>query len=98
MRFCRSPPRLSTTGSFRAGGGTRTHFVRVTRAVPGPSSIAGIFFEQPVLVSSQLDRSSEPRSPPEGLARDSEPAAGLEPPRAPLQEGGSTRRAALALS
>ena len=26
----------------RAGGGSRTHFVRVTRAVPGPSSIAGI--------------------------------------------------------
>src|SRR5262245_19745156 len=53
----------------RAGGGTRTHFVRVTRAVPGPSSIAGIFFEQPVLVSSQLDRGSEPPSPAEGLAR-----------------------------
>ena len=26
----------------RAGGGTRTHFVRVTRAVPGLLSIAGI--------------------------------------------------------
>ena len=51
----------------RAGGGTRTHFVRVTRAVPGPSSIAGLS-EQPVLVSSQLDRGSEPRSPSEGLA------------------------------
>src|SRR5262245_29909221 len=50
----------------RAGGGARTHFVRVTRAVPGPSSIAGIFFEQPVLVSSQLDRGSEPPSPAEG--------------------------------
>jgi hypothetical protein len=32
--------------------------------VPGPSSIAGLS-EQPVLVSSQLDRGSEPRSPPE---------------------------------
>src|SRR5262249_3074629 len=27
----------------RAGGGTRTHFVRVTKAVPGLSSIAGLF-------------------------------------------------------
>jgi hypothetical protein len=51
----------------RAGGGTRTHFVRVRRAVPGPSSIAGLG-EQPGLVSSQLDRGSEPQSPPEGLA------------------------------
>src|SRR5207248_9542342 len=59
----------------RAGGGTRTHFVRVTRAVPGPSSIAGLF-KQPVLVSSQLDRSSEPRSPPEGLARSRSRASG----------------------
>src|SRR5262249_15161782 len=81
----------------RAGGGTRTHFLRFTRAVPGLSSIAGLF-EQPVLVSSQLDRGSEPPSPPEGLARYPEPAARLEPARAPLQEGCSTRRAALALS
>jgi hypothetical protein len=51
----------------RAGGGARTHLVRVTRAVPGLSSIAGLG-EQPVLVSSQLDRGSEPQSPPEGLA------------------------------
>src|SRR5947207_14766144 len=49
----------------RAGGGTRTHFVRVTRAVPSLSSIAGLL-QQPVLVSSQLDRDSEPPSPPEG--------------------------------
>src|SRR5262249_25793263 len=48
----------------RAGGGTRTHLVRATKAVPGPSSIAGLF-KQPVLVSSQLDRGSEPQSPPE---------------------------------
>ena len=27
---------------MRASGGTRTHFVRVTRAVPGRSSIAGV--------------------------------------------------------
>jgi hypothetical protein len=53
--------------SARAGGGTRTHLVRVTKAVPGPSSIAGTL-QQPVLVSSQLDRGSEPQSPPEGLA------------------------------
>src|SRR5262249_37185641 len=60
------------------------------------SSIAGILSQQPVWVSSQLDRGSEPLPPPEGLARNSEPAAGLEPARAPLQEGCSTRRAALA--
>ncbi len=60
----------------RAGSGTRSHFVRVTRAVPGPSSIAGIIFEQPVLVSSQLDRSSKPQSPPEGLARSRTRASG----------------------
>ena len=78
-------------------GGTRTHFVRVTRAVPGPSSIAGLS-EQPVLVSSQLDRGSEPPSPPRAWPEeDPEPAAGLEPARAPLQEGCSTSRAALAL-
>ena len=59
----------------RAGGGARTHFVRVTRAVPGPSSIAGLS-EQPVLVSSQLDRGSEPPSPPEGLARRRSRASG----------------------
>jgi hypothetical protein len=52
---------------IRAGGGTRTHFIRVTRAVPGLSSIAGLC-QQPVLVSSQLDRGSEPLSPSEGLA------------------------------
>jgi hypothetical protein len=40
---------LSYTGSlFRASGGTRTHFVRLTRAVPGPSSIAGIQARWPV--------------------------------------------------
>jgi len=49
--------------------------VRATRAVPGPSSIAG-FWKQPVLVSSQLDRGSEPRSPPEGLARRRSRASG----------------------
>ena len=59
----------------RAGGGTRTHLVRVTRAVPGLSSIAGIQ-EQPVLVSSQLDRGSKPPSPPEGLARRRSRASG----------------------
>jgi hypothetical protein len=32
------------------------------------SGIAGLLEKQPVLVSSQLDRGSEPRSPPEGLA------------------------------
>ena len=52
----------------RAGGGTRTHLVRVTRAVPGLSSIAGLL-QQPVLVSSQLDRGSKPQSPAEGLAK-----------------------------
>ena len=36
-----------------------------------------------------------PRAWPDG---DPEPAAGLEPARAPLQEGGSTRRAGLAVS
>ncbi len=51
----------------RAGGGTRTHLVRVTRAVPVLSSSAGLL-QQPVLVSSQLDRGSKPQSPPEGLA------------------------------
>src|SRR5215472_1980175 len=92
----RSRPVRRLQGS-RAGGGTRTHFVRVTRAVPGPSSIAGLS-EQPVLVSSQLDRGSEPPSPPRAWPEeDPEPAAGLEPARAPLQEGCSTDRAALAL-
>jgi hypothetical protein len=58
------PPELHRNRrGTRASGGTRTHFVRLTRAVPGPSSIAGLC-EQPVLVSSQLDRGSEPPSPP----------------------------------
>src|SRR5262245_33657628 len=72
----------------RAGGGTRTHLVRATKAVPGPSSIAGLF-EQPVLVSSQLDRSSEPRSPPEGLARSRSRASGgnRTSPPPPNREG-----------
>jgi hypothetical protein len=48
--------------------GWKTWFVRVTRAVPGLSSIAGLG-KQPVLVSSQLDRGSEPQSPAESLAR-----------------------------
>jgi hypothetical protein len=35
-RFCRPPPHLSTTGSTcRAGGESRTHACRLTRAVPG---------------------------------------------------------------
>src|SRR5262249_55229789 len=73
----------------RAGGGTRTHLVRVTRAVPGPSSIAGLF-KQPVLVSSQLDRGSEPRSPPEGLARSRSRASGGAPtPPPPLSKRGA---------
>ena len=41
-RCCSRPPgRPAPAIRTRAGGGTRTHFVRVTRAVPGPSSIAG---------------------------------------------------------
>jgi hypothetical protein len=63
----------------RAGGGTRTHFVRITRAVPGLSSLAGLLL--PVRMSSQLDRGSEL-------------AAGLEPARAPFQERHSTNRVA----
>ena len=51
----------------RAGGGTRTHTVCVTRAAPGLSGITG-WVQWPVLVSSQLDRGSKPPSPAEGLA------------------------------
>ena len=49
--------------------------IRATSAAPGPSSIAGLS-EQPVLVSSQLDRGSEPPSPAEGLARRTSRASG----------------------
>ena len=40
---CSRPPGrpAPASSSVRASGGTRTHFVRVTRAVPGRSSIAG---------------------------------------------------------
>ncbi len=67
---CSRPPGRPAPASSRnrAGGGTRTHLVRVTRAVLGPSSITGLM-QQPVLVSSQLDRGSKPQSPPEGLAK-----------------------------
>ncbi len=60
-------PRRHLSQEPRAGGETRTHWIRVTRAVPGPSDSTGKS-EQPVLVSSQLDRGSEPPSPAEGLA------------------------------
>ena len=66
---------LSYTGLSTASGGTRTHCVRFKGAVLVRSSIAGLL-QQPVLVSSQLDRGSEPQSPPEGLASRRSKASG----------------------
>ncbi len=72
-----SPIGFGPNQESRAGGGTRTHFIRVTRAVPGLSSIAGLSCAASASTWNRTRNSAfaEPRDVPFTIeARNSTPA------------------------